>query len=277
MAINFFTPTVWSETLYRELDKQYIGVAHCSRDFEGEIKNCGDTVKIIGVTPISIFDYERNGDMTTPDPIRESMRELKITQAKYFNFQIDDIDRAQSNPNLMREAMRTAAAGLADEADILVFETCQEGAWTINADVKTDGIIDPIISARTKLFQNNVTDNSELYLEVTPLVAEYLFKEKRDLLFDNTSMVENGCIGSIHGCRVYVSNNIPTTTEDSGTVHHCVMRTKRAVTFAEQLSEIDAYRPELRFADAVKGLHLYGAKAIYPKEIVKLDFLISDN
>ena len=277
MAITFFTHSVWSETLYRELDQQYIGVAHCNRDFEGDIKNCGDTVKIIGITPISVFDYEKNADMTTPDPIRESMRELQITEAKYFNFLLDDIDRAQSNPNLMREAMRNAAASLAYEADCLVFQTCQEATNSISANAATDSIIDTIISARTKLFQNNVTDNSELYLEITPTIAEYLFKEKRELLFDNTSMVENGCIGSIHGCRVYVSNNVPTTYEDDGMTHHCVMRTKRAVTFAEQLSEIDAYRPELRFADAVKGLHLYGAKVIYPKEIVKLDFFVPNN
>jgi hypothetical protein len=49
------------------------------------------------------------------------------------------------------------------------------------------------------------------------------------------------------------------------------MRTTRAIAFAEQLSEIDAYRPEKRFADAVKGLHLYGAKLVYPSEMVLID------
>ena len=53
--------------------------------------------------------------------------------------------------------------------------------------------------------------------------------------------------------------------------HKCFLRTKRAIAFAEQLSEIDAYRPEKRFADAVKGLHLYGAAVIYPEEAILLD------
>ena len=53
---------------------------------------------------------------------------------------------------------------------------------------------------------------------------------------------------------------------------NAVMRTKRAVAFAEQLSEIEAYRPEMRFSDAVKGLHLYGAKVIYPTELVTFVF-----
>jgi hypothetical protein len=48
------------------------------------------------------------------------------------------------------------------------------------------------------------------------------------------------------------------------------MRTKRAIAFAEQISDIEAFRPEKRFADAVKGLHLYGAQAIYPNEMVMI-------
>jgi hypothetical protein len=52
------------------------------------------------------------------------------------------------------------------------------------------------------------------------------------------------------------------------------MRTTRAIAFAEQLSEIEAYRPEKRFADAVKGLHLYGTKVVYPEEMVTIDVCI---
>jgi len=63
---------------------------------------------------------------------------------------------------------------------------------------------------------------------------------------------------------------------DTGYEHKCLARTKRAIAFAEQLSEIDAYRPELRFADAVKGLHLYGAKVVYPNEMVLLDLNVLD-
>ena len=49
MAITNFIPTVWSESLYQELDKKYVGVANCNRDFEGEIHEKGNTVRICGV------------------------------------------------------------------------------------------------------------------------------------------------------------------------------------------------------------------------------------
>lgn len=40
-----------------------------------------------------------------------------------------------------------------------------------------------------------------------------------------------------------------------------------AFTYAEQIAKVEAYRPEKRFADALKGLHLYGAKVTRPGAI----------
>ena len=88
---------------------------------------------------------------------------------------------------------------------------------------------------------------------------------------DNSESLEKGCIGVIGGCKVFVSNNIVVSEDVDVNFHKCFVRTKRAIAFAEQLSEIEAFRPERRFADAVKGLHLYGAKLIYPGELVVLN------
>jgi hypothetical protein len=102
-----------------------------------------------------------------------------------------------------------------------------------------------------------------------------ILKEKIALPFCDASVAETGYLGSFAGCKIYVSNNIKKETSDAGTTYDCLMRTTRAIAYAEQFSEIDAYRPEKRFADAVKGLHLYGAKIVYPGEIVVLDLGIS--
>ena len=98
-----------------------------------------------------------------------------------------------------------------------------------------------------------------------------ILKAKIALSTDNGEMLENGCLGSVGGCKIYVSPNIAKTEGEGVTYHKCLARTKRAIAFAEQLSEIDAYRPEKRFADAVKGLHLYGAKVVHPAEMILLD------
>ena len=112
--------------------------------------------------------------------------------------------------------------------------------------------------------------------EVTPEIAGMILKAKVNLNADGGSVLETGCIGNIGGCKIFVSNNVDKVESDTGYEHKCFARTNRAIAFAEQLSEIDAYRPELRFADAVKGLHLYGAKVVYPAEMVLLNLSVSN-
>ena len=272
MAITNFIPTIWSENLLTSLDKQYIAVANCSRDYEGEIKNKGSVVKICGVGDITVSDYTKDTDMSAPQALSDTVAELKIDQAKFFNFQIDDVDKAQCTPKLMEAAMKSAASAMANEADKYVYGLYKNATRNVpHADLSDGKLLETIIAARQALYENNVTDNDSVVLEVSPAVASVILKEKLALT-NSAESLENGCIGYVAGCKVFVSNNIVEIVDDLGNVaHKCLMRTKRAIAFAEQLSEIDAYRPEKRFADAVKGLHLYGAKLVYPSELVLLD------
>lgn len=279
MALSYFIPTVWSETLYRELDREYIGVKNCSRDFEGDIKNVGDTVKIVGVSPVSVFTYTKNTNMSAPSELTDSVRQLQINVAKAFNFIIDDIDKAQSSPKLMKEAMHHAASALANEADSYVYGLYSDVVSDYtkkNVGLTTAGVIDWLLDVKKSMLERDVPGNEDIILEVSPAVAAKIIKAKILNGTDNTDVLDKGCVGTFMGFRVYVSNNIKSATETTtgsttGTFYKCFARTKRAITFAEQLNEIEAYRPEFRFADAVKGLHLYGAKIVYPKEIMLLN------
>lgn len=274
MAITNFIPTVWSENLYTALDKKYVGVANCNRAFEGDIREAGSVVKILGVGSVTVSDYTKNTDLSSPEALSDTVRELTINQAKCFNFQIDDVDRAQAKPQLMNEAMKVAANALAATADTYVYSLYESAGTTVSqASVSATNVLDALISARTKLLKEGVTDPSDIVIEVSPEVAELILKAKITNATDNSDVLENGCIGSVGGCKIYVSGNIATVadTANKKVFHKCFARTRRAIAFAEQLSEIEAYRPEKRFADAVKGLHLYGAKVVYPKELILLD------
>ena len=274
MAISNFIPTIWSETLFNELSKNFIAVDHCNRDFEGEIKGKGSTVNICGVGPVSVRDYTKNTDLTTPEEIDDNLTTLTIEKARFFNFLIDDVDKAQSSPKLMEGAMVRAAEAMANDADRYVFSLYDQANTTITCDVDSS-LYDAIISAREALYENNVGDNTEVFLEVHPKVASKILREKLAMPGANDDSLTTGYLGSIFGCKIYVSNNIYSTDESDKTSYHCFLRTKRAITFADQISEVEAYRPEKRFADGVKGLHLYGAKVIYPKEMVCLDVKVS--
>ena len=273
MAITNFIPTVWSEQLYRALDKKYVAVKNCNRDFEGDIKSKGSSVKICGVGDVTISDYTKDTDLSAPETLSDTATVLNIDRAKCFNFQIDDIDRAQASPKLMEEAMRKAADGLANEADKYVCSLFYKANPNLkDLALNEETILDHFITARTALAEQNVTDPSDIVFEVHPKIAALLLKAKIATGTDNAEALDHGSIGTVLGSTVYVSNNIK---RDSEKAYHCCARTKRAIAFAEQLSEIDAYRPEKRFADAVKGLHLYGAKVVYPDELFTMAFAVA--
>lgn len=282
MAIKNFIPTVWSETLLKELNNRYVGVDHCTRDYEGDITECGSVVKILGVNDISLYDYITDRTAENLDEIDLNERTLEINKAKYFNFMIDDIDRAQSIPGIMEEAMRKAAVALANDADKTVFSTIANYSGsdialnTAYGISSSKNVIDVIFEAREHLYKNGVGSDEEVVLEIAPEVATVITKANISMSTNNVESIKNGYLGSLAGCKIYVTNNLHPLKEDNFDARVCVMRTKRAVAFAEQLSEIEAYRPEKKFADAVKGLHLYGTKVIYPKEIAKLEFVFDN-
>ena len=275
MAITNFIPTVWSQTLAKSLEKEYIAVRNCNRDFEGSIKGIGDKVKINSIGSVTLFDYTKNTDMSAPETMSDSSVTLLINKAKAFNFQIDDVDKTQSNVNLLNAAMREAANAIADDADAYIYSLYTDipAANTMTvSDMDYTDVVDTLISAREKLLKNNVNSNVDTVLEVSPEVAAVILKAKILQSTDNEDVITNGYIGSFVGFDVYVSNNV---VKDASDNYKCFARTKRAIAYADQLNAVEAYRPEKRFADAVKGLHLYGAKIVYPGEILLLNISVA--
>ncbi len=271
MAITNFIPTVWSEMLHKELAKKYVAVANCNREFDGEIKELGSQVKICGVMPVNVFQYTKDTDMEAPQVLSDTATTVSISRATAFNFAVDDIDRVQSLPSLSKAALANAADALANDADKFVYslyEEVPENRKIYDEAATYDTLVNDIIKAREMLYDGNVTDASDIVIEVSPIIASLLLKAKIMMgTSDNATALSNGYIGNICGCAVHVSKNI---VNDAGS-NKCFIRTKRAIAFVDQFTEICAYRPESRFADAVKGLHLYGAKIIYPNELVLLE------
>lgn len=285
MAISNFIPSVWRENLFAQLDNNYVGVKHCNREYEGDIIGKGSVVNIPGLNKVNVFNYVKGTDMSAPQSAISEGNQLVIDQAKAFNFLIDDVDRVQNNPKLMDEAIRNAAKALAKAAEKSVFGIFNSGT-DLKEDfgvmqefcygVSSDNVIDYIIGGITSLYQRDVTNTDDIFIEVSPDIAGLIFKAKAELGIKDGLSMETGHIGNINGCKVYVSNNITVESDhEEGYFSRCFIRSRRAIAFAEQLSEINAYRPEKRFADAVKGLHLYGVKLVKPSEIIVLDMFRS--
>ena len=106
MALDFI-PTVWAARLLVALEKALIyGQADVSnRDYEGEIRESGNTVKIASIGDVSIGDYVKDTDIEDPEVLTDDDQSLLIDQSKYFNFYVDSVDRAQQNVNVLDEAI----------------------------------------------------------------------------------------------------------------------------------------------------------------------------
>ena len=279
MSITNFIPTVWSEVLYEELSKKYVGVANCNREFDGDIKEMGSEVKVCGISPVTVFEYAKGENLPYLEELSDNCVTIPVSMAHAFNFIVDDIDIAQSHPNLMRAAMRSAAEALANSADAFVYRLYDEiPEHRVISDTAAtyETFLDDIIKARQLILEGGGC-NSDIVLEVSPAVASLILKAK--IMYgtsDNSKALDNGYLGSICGCDVYVSHNVESDYEGDRKVFFCMMRTKRAIAFVDQLTKIDAYRPENRFADAVKGLHLFGGKVIYPGEVTLLKVSIAE-
>jgi hypothetical protein len=274
MSIEHFTGTVWSESLLKSLSEKYVGVANCFRDFEGEIKEKGSVVRMCGLSDISIKNYTPNADMDGAEELVSFSRDIVIDQAKYFNFQIDDVDQAQAVPKVMDLALQNAADCLAKEADKYVYGLWRAADYShiiTDTTATVQDILEKLLDVRKLLMENGVTNPSDIVIEVPPRIANMILQAKLHTATENKEYLEAGCLGSLFGCKLYVSNNIEVEMVDGAPYYKCFVRSKRAIAFAEQISKVVAYTPEKRFSDAIKGLHLYGAKIIYPDEFYVFD------
>ena len=95
-----FVPEIWSGKLIEEFYAATVLAAISNTDYEGEIKQLGDKVKIRTKPTIQIRDYTIDQSLTVDRPSSTAV-ELTIDYAKYFNTVLDDIMERQADMNLM--------------------------------------------------------------------------------------------------------------------------------------------------------------------------------
>ena len=101
MSLNSFIPTLWADTLLAATRRDLVFGNLVNRDYEGQISRVGDTVKINGIGDITIFNYTKDTPLPSPQALSDAQTVLTITQAKAFNFEVDDVDAAQQQPKVI--------------------------------------------------------------------------------------------------------------------------------------------------------------------------------
>lgn len=279
MSLDAFIPTIWGARLLENLHAVTVYASVCNRDYEGEIAGAGSSVKINAIGTVNVGDYAKNSDINAPETLADSQSTLVIDQSKYFNFQVDDVDRVQQKPKVMDAAMREASYALRLAQDTYLATLHTHAGSRLGTDT-TPIVIDNSGTAGRNAYENLVDlgvllDEKSIPAEgrwciVPPWFHGLLLKDQRFVSFgtdQNLATLRNGRVGSAAGFTILKAPLVPNT---AGAKYKIMAGNGMAITLAEQIMSVEAYRPQLRFGDAVKGLMVYGAKVVRPEALAVL-------
>ena len=276
MAYTNFIPSVWEETINRELERVCVFAEDCNRQYEGLVANKGDSVHILGVGKPTIKSIDRanaSGEIDEAEEIEDTSVILNINQIRYFNYKVGDIDKAQAVGGLMDALSAETSEGLANEMDKFIANMVTDSGVPKLTETPTvlskDNVLTVLDDAIQMLQENDVNMASGITVTVSPRFYKLFKQAYVSTDTDNSEMLKNGKVAMYGNVTVKLSNNVAKT--DSGATDNIMIRTKRAIAFVNPLTHTEAYRPEKSFADAVKGFVLFDGKVVRPKEIVNIN------
>ena len=266
-TVQSFKQVIWSKSILKSLEKITSLRNHCDFQYEKDTKNAKE-VKILNVNRPSIHRYVP-GTALLRESVSDGEQTLKLDQFFYYNYEVEDIDKAQSVPGLMEATTDEAAQGLALEGDKYVAEVVK-AAVDANEVESSDVIaltkanaIENVEDGFVALYSNDCKISDTYYLEVAPKVYSLMKQNLTETSTNNPELLKKGAIGKYNNAYVCIENCLP---ESEDAVYN-ILRTSKAVAFAEQIDKVEKYRPQDAFTDAIKALYVFGAKVVRPKEI----------
>jgi len=270
-------------------------------DYEGEIKNKGDRVKIRTKPTITIRNYAADELLALDRPSGGTV-ELYIGNGKYFSLILDDVMEVQSDLNILSIWADDAAQQLKitvdqDVLDGIVGQMAAAnkgtaaGVITANVNLGATGVplsvvardptagqvelLDVLMRAGQVLDEQNIPEVGRWV--VMPAWAGRMIKQSElrqaYLSGDSVSMLRNGRLGMVDRFTIYISNLLPNNSSDNvnfqpgewpifaGHAH--------GLTFASQISKVETLRSELTFGQVLRGLQVYGYQVVDGKALVQ--------
>ena len=285
-----FIPELWAGKLIEKFYDATVLAQISNTDYEGSIKSFGDTVHIRTTPTITIRDYTKGMTLQVERPDSDPI-ELLIDKGKYWSAVQDDVDKTQSDIKLMDAWTQDAAEGMKIEVDQDVLAGMIAGISSLNAGLTagaktasfnlgttgspltvtkdgagaTTSITELIVDIGTVLDEANCPE-SDRYL-VLPAKAVGLIKKSElkdaSLSGDGSSIMRNGRVGMIDRFTIYMSHNLVTSSGKT----NVIAGTKRGLTFASQMTEMETLRAESTFGTLIRGLQVYGYKVVKPEAI----------
>jgi hypothetical protein len=288
---NNYIPVLFAKNMLRNFYETSSYPLISNTEYQGQIKNVGDSVIIRKAPTLNIGNYEVGGSITYQIPTSTAV-ELNIDTAKYWAFRLDDIDELQSDLGLMKEFSAAASKDLEKAIDTDCLSTWVAGAATYNKgatagqisrniNLGTSGAgngvaitggesgnaVDFIMSCNQVLDEENIPSEGRWIVlpswYITMLKTGVL--RRADTTGDSSGVIRTGVVGMIDKFMVLRNNNLPWdgTNKNSS----ILFGTKEALTFAMQLTKTDTLQIQNSFGTYVRGLAVYGKAVVQPSAL----------
>jgi hypothetical protein len=295
---NRFIPDVWSGKMQVKFYAATCLSEITNNDWEGEIKDVGDTVIIRSIPNITISNYQKGMALASQIP-NSTPVQLNIDKGKYFQVVIDDVDTVQSDIKLMDAFSDDAGEQMKIACEVDVFANAPAGAAATNrgntagaisanirlgaaaapcfvasaprgtadgaSSINAKSIVDHIVDIGQVLDEQNVPESGR-WMVIPPAAAARIKKSDLKQAYmtgDDVSPLRNGKLGMIDRFTLYVSNNLAR----SGAEVTCFAGTRDAISWAAQLTKVETLRSQATFGDIMRGLNVYGYGVTKPEAI----------
>jgi len=285
MSWNSFIPQMWIAKTLPILKNNHNFAALTNRDYEGEIRNGGDTVVINQISSPSVGDYVKATGVTFED-LSSTSQSLLIDQQKYFAIQVDDIDKAQvaNGGELMAKGIEHGTYEFLDLRDQAIAAEYSKagifggsgqaalGTTGTPLEITVDGggtsvkVSEWLARLGRRAVEGKLPDSLPKSTIVPPWLHQKMVMDKivnpRGVNNDGTYI--QGEVQNAYGFNILVSNNV----SDTSTKFRVMAGNRNCITLADQITRMEPGRRENFFKDYIKTLYVYGLKTVRPDQLM---------
>jgi hypothetical protein len=281
-----FIPEIWSGKLIENFYDATVLAAISNTDYEGEIRNMGDTVNIRTTPEITIKTYVKGQTLSVENPDKAKIQ-LVIDKGEYFACVEDDVDKVQSDINLMDTWSKDASERMKIKIDQRVLtdilpsisasnKGASAGRISGNIDLGTSGsavaitktnVLEYIVDMGTVLDEANCPEGNRFLIIPAKMAGMIKKSDLKDasLTGDSVSVLRNGRLGMIDRFTVYMSHNLSVTSGKFS----IIAGHKMGFTFASQMTNMETIRSESTFGNIIRGLQVYGYQVVKPEALAQ--------
>ena len=281
-----FIPEIWSGKLIENFYDATVLAAISNTNYEGEIRRMGDTVNIRTTPEITIKTYVKGQTLSVENPDKPKIQ-LVIDKGEYFACIEDDVDKVQSDINMMDTWSKDASERMKIKIDQRVLtdilpsisalnKGASAGRITGNIDLGTTGspvaitktnVLEYIVDIGTVLDEANCPEGDRFLIIPAKMAGMIKKSDLKDasLTGDSVSVLRNGRLGMIDRFTLYMNHNLSVSSGK----FNLIAGHKMGFTFASQMTEMESIRAESTFGNVIRGLQVYGYQVVKPEALAQ--------